>query len=359
MKLEELATALGAALHPGEAHLEGLPAHLSSLEITGMAGLETASPSEVSFVANPRYTAAAHATRAAAVLVEPGFAPLGVPTLRIKNPYLAFAKAVELFHQGPIYAPGIHPTAVVDPSARLADTVHVGPYVVVGPGVQVGAHGVLLAHVVLYAGVKAGSHLLAHAHAIVREGSILGDHVTLGNGAIIGSDGFGFARDEAGAWYKIPQSGHVIIGDNVEIQANSCIDRASIGTTTIAAGAKIDNLVQVGHGSAIGERTLLCSQVGLAGSSHIGKNVILAGQVGVAGHLSVGDNAVATAQTGIPNDVAAGETVSGYPAMANRQWLRASAGFARLPEILRRLARLEKAAAVDTTLPRMSDPAHL
>lgn len=318
------------------------------MAITGVAGLEQAGPSEVSFVANPRYTSAAHETRAAAVLVEPSFPSLRVPTLRIANPYLAFAKAVELFYQPPAYAPGIHATAVVDPSAVLAPDIHLGPYVVIGPGVRIGAGSVLLAHSVVYAGVTIGANFFAHAHAVIREGCVLGNDVTLGNGAIVGSDGFGFAREQSAAgpgdWYKIPQSGHVVIGDRVEIQANSCIDRASIGQTTISAGAKIDNLVQVGHGSHVGEYTLLCSQVGLAGSSHVGRNVILAGQVGVAGHLTIGDGAIATAQTGIPTDVAAKETVSGYPAIPNRQWLRASAVFSKLPEMLKRLQRLERAA---------------
>lgn len=356
MTLAELAQALGAELRPGT----GFERHAaSSLTITGLAGLEHARPSEVSFVANPRYTAAAHSTGAAAVLVEPDFPALQVPTLRIENPYLAFAKAVELFYQAPVYAPGIHATAVVDPSARLAEDVHLGPYVVVGADVRIGKGSVLLAHVVVYAGVTIGADFFAHAHAVIREGCVVGDHVTLGNGVIVGSDGFGFAREQsglgqqrgAGDWYKIPQSGHVVIGDRVEIQANSCIDRASIGQTTIGDGAKIDNLVQVGHGSDVGEYTLLCAQVGLAGSSHVGRNVILAGQVGVAGHLTIGDGAIATAQTGIPTDVAAKQTVSGYPAIANRQWLRASAVFGRLPELLKRVQRLERTLVDDSASP--------
>ena len=346
MKLQQLAEALGAELRPA-AHPDADPgtpqsADPGQLEITGMAGLEQAGPTAVSFVANPRYTNLARTTAAAAVLVDPEFPPLNRPTLRITNPYFAFAKAVELFSDLPTYAPGVHPTAVVDPSAEIAKDVHIGPYVVIGPGVRVGSHSVLLAHSVLYAGVQVGSNFLAHAHAIVREHCILGNYVTLGNGVVIGSDGFGFAKDDQGAWYKIPQSGRVILGDGVEVQANSCIDRASIGETTIAPGVKIDNLVQVGHGSSVGERTLLCAQVGLAGSSVVGRNVILAGQVGVAGHLTVGDGVIATAQTGIPNDVPADTVVSGYPAIPNRQWLRASAAFARVPELLRRLSRLER-----------------
>ncbi len=340
MTLSELAEELGAELRQGSGQGDA-----GSRPITGVAGLEHAGPREVSFVANPRYTAAARVTRAAAVLVEPGFPSLDAPTLRVPNPYLAFARAVGLFYQAPGYEPGVHPTAVVDPTARLGEGVHVGPYVVVGPGVRVGAGRGLLAPAVLYAGVEAGARLWMHAHAVIREGCLLGDDVTLGNGAVVGSDGFGFAKDERGAWVKIPQSGRVVVGNGVEIQANSCIDRASVGETTIADGAKVDNLVQVGHGSTVGEHTLLCAQVGLAGSSHVGRRVILAGQVGVAGHLTIGDGAVATAQTGIPGDVAPSEMVSGYPAMPNRQWLRASAIFARLPEMLRRFGKLERSQA--------------
>ena len=338
MDLQTLALALGAELHPSTGR-SGQP---GSVVVTGITALDRAGPQEVSFVSNPKYAAAARTTRAAAVLVEPNFPPLPTPTLRVENPYLAFAKALEMFYQGPVYAPGVHPTAVVDVSATLGPDCHVGPYVVVGPGVHIGARSILLAHVVVYAGVRAGERLFAHAHAVVREDCVLGDDVTLGNGVVIGADGFGFAKDGSNHWYKIPQSGRVILGDGVEVQANSCVDRASVGETTVARGAKLDNLVQVGHGSSVGENTLLCAQVGLAGSSHIGRDVILAGQVGVAGHLTVGDGAVATAQSGIPNDVPSKEIVSGYPAIPNRQWLRASAAFLRAPEMLRRLAKLER-----------------
>jgi UDP-3-O-[3-hydroxymyristoyl] glucosamine N-acyltransferase len=331
MKLGELATRLGAELR-GDAELE----------VTGVKGIEEAGPTEVTFVANLRYAALARKTQAAAVLVEPGFQEISAATLRLNNPYLAFSHALALFYQPPAYAPGIHPTAVIDPTAKIGDGAHIGAYVVVGADVRLGVHARLLPHVVLYRGVQAGSHLFAHAHAVVRENCILGDHVTLENGAIVGADGFGFAKNEQGHWEKIPQSGPVRLGNRVDVQANACIDRATVGATEIGDGSKVDNLVQVGHGSKVGENTLLCAQTGLAGSSVVGNNVILAGQTGIAGHCSVGDGVILTAQSGISHDIPPGKVISGSPGFDNRSWLRAVTIFQRLPELLRRLDRLEK-----------------
>jgi UDP-3-O-[3-hydroxymyristoyl] glucosamine N-acyltransferase len=309
------------------------------LEITGVAGIEEAGPGQLTFIANPKYAHYTRTTKASAILVSPNFAEISTATLRTSNPYYSFARAVGLFYQPPTYPEGIHPTAVIDPTASIGKNAHIGAYTVVDRGVVLGDHAILLPHVVIYSGATIGDHFFAHAHAVVREGCRLGDHVLLQNGVVIGGDGFGFAKSNEGRWEKIPQSGPVIIGDRVEIQANACVDRASVGETRVADGAKIDNLVQVGHGSSVGENTLLCAQVGLAGSSHVGQNVILAGQVGVAGHCKIGDGAIATAQSGIPSDVQPGAVVSGYPAIENRQWLRASAAFQRLPELLRTLRR--------------------
>jgi UDP-3-O-[3-hydroxymyristoyl] glucosamine N-acyltransferase len=331
MQLGELANRLGA-------ELRGNP----QLEITGVRGIEEAGPSEVTFVANPRYSGLAKTTQAAAVLVEPQFPEVPTATLRIKNPYYAFARALGIFYQPPAYPPGIHPTAVIDPTAEISEGAHIGAYAVVGAGVKLGPHATVLPHVVLYPGVRAGSHFFAHAHAVVREGCVLGDHVTLENGVIIGADGFGFAKNDLGQWEKIPQSGPVLIGDRVDVQANACIDRATVGATEIGAGTKVDNLVQVGHGSRVGEDTLLCAQAGLAGSSVVGSRVILAGQTGVAGHCELGDGVILTAQSGVSHDVPAGKMISGSPAFDNRLWLRAVTVFQRLPELLKRLDRLEK-----------------
>jgi len=338
MKLGELANRLGAELR-GDAELE----------VTGVKGIEEAGPTEITFVANPRYAALARKTNAAAVLVEPEFQEISAATLRIRNPYLAFSRALGLFYQPPVYAPGIHPTAVIDPTAEIGEGAHIGAYVVVGPHVRIGPHATLLPHMVLYPGVRAGSHLFAHAHAVVRENCILGDHVTLENGAIVGADGFGFAKNEAGHWEKIPQSGPVLLGDRVDVQANACIDRATVGATEIGDGTKVDNLVQVGHGSRVGENSLLCAQTGLAGSSVVGNNVILAGQTGIAGHCAVGDGVILTAQSAVSHDVPPGKTISGSPGFDNRVWLRAVTIFQRLPQLLKRLDRLEKKVAMQAS----------
>jgi UDP-3-O-[3-hydroxymyristoyl] glucosamine N-acyltransferase len=336
MKLGELATRLGAELR-GDAELE----------VTGVKGIEEAGPTEVTFVANLRYAALARVTNAAAVLVEPDFQEISTATLRLKNPYLAFARALGFFYQPPSYPVGIHPTAVIDATAQIGAGAHIGAYVVIGPGVKIGDHATLLPHVVLYPGVQVGSHFFAHAHAVVREHCVLGDHVTLENGVIVGADGFGFARNEAGEWEKIPQSGYVRLGNRVDVQANACIDRATVGTTKIGNGTKVDNLVQVGHGSHVGENTMLCGQVGLAGSSVIGSNAILAGQSAVAGHCTLGDGVILTAQSAVSHDVPPGKMISGSPGFDNRVWLRAVTIFQRLPELLKRIDRLEKRLAQD------------
>lgn len=341
MRLEEIAQKLGA-------RLDVKSEKQRQVEITAIVGIEAAGPGHLTFVANPKYAAAAKTTQASAVLVSDDFP--GLPTestaaLRIKNPYLAFAKAIELFYQPPRYAPGVHPTAVVDAAARVGKNAHLGPYVVVGPDVSIGDDCVLLAHVVIYAGARIGNKFFAHAHSVVREHCRVGDGVILQNGAVIGADGYGFAKDDQGEWYKIVQSGMAVLEDKVEVQANACVDRASIGETRIGADTKVDNLVQVGHGSTVGEHTMLCSQVGLAGSTEVGDHVILAGQVGVAGHCRIGDRVVATAQSGIPNDVDDGKMVSGYPAVDNKLWLRSVAVFNKLPELAKAVRAAKKPAS--------------
>lgn len=325
MKLSAIASALNARLENGSA----------DTEISGLNAIKQAGPGEITFVSNPKYAAAARSTRASAVIVSEDFPAIPAAVLRVKDAYIAFAHALTLFHQPLRYAPGAHPTAIVHPTAKIGRDAHIGPYVVVDEHVEIGAHAILLAHVVIYRGVKIGDNFFAHAHAVVRENCRIGNNVLLQNGVVIGADGFGFAKTPDSRWHKIPQPAPVVIENDVEVQANSCIDRASVGETRIGRGVKIDNLVQVGHGSQVDEDALLCSQVGLGGSSEIGKRVILTGQVGVVGHCKVGEAAIVTPQSGVANDIPAGSLMSGAPAVDHKLWLKYSALLPKLPEIAR------------------------
>jgi UDP-3-O-[3-hydroxymyristoyl] glucosamine N-acyltransferase len=336
MKLSEVAQKLGC-------RLEGDP----STEVNGIAGIENAAAGQITFLANRRYFPLLRTTRASAVLIEEGVSLVREPrlppvaALRTANPYLAFAHAIELFYQPPRYAPGIHPTAIVAKSARLGERAHIGPYCYIDEEAQIGRNAVLHSFVTIYRGARIGDDFFAHAHAVVRESCQVGNRVILQNGAIIGGDGLGFAKQKDGTWYKMLQSGPAILEDDVEVQANACVDRATVGETRIEKGSKLDDLVLVGHASRVGSHTMLCGQVGLAGSTKIGSGSILAGQVGTAGHLTIGDGAVLTAKSGIPNDVPAKSLYSGYPAVENRQWLKTTAALHRLPDLQRRVWELE------------------
>ena len=325
MKLSAIASALNLRLENGS----------PDTEISGLNGIDQAGPGELTFVSNPKYSSAARSTRASAVIVAEDFPTIPAAMLRAKDPYLSFAKALELFHPAVRYETGIHPTAVVHESAKIGAGAHIGPYVVIGENVEIGANAVLLAHVVIYRGATIGDGFFAHAHSVVRENCRIGNNVLLQNGVVIGGDGFGFAKTAEGKWYKIPQPAPVVIEDDVEVQANSCIDRASVGETRIGRGVKVDNLVQVGHGTQVGEDALLCAQVGLAGSTEIGNRVILTGQVGVVGHCKVGDDAIVTPQSGVAADIPAKALVSGAPAVDHKAWLKYSAILPRLPELVR------------------------
>ena len=336
MKLAEVAQKLGCRLE-GQAETE----------IRGVAGIEYAEAGQITFLANRRYFPLLHSTRASAVLVEEGIKMTRYPdlpplaALRTPNPYLAFAYAIELFYQPPRYAPGIHPTAIIAKSALIGEGAHIGPYCYVDEDVQIGRNAMLHSFVTIYRGAKIGDDFFAHAHAVVREFCRIGNRAILQNGVVIGGDGLGFAKQKDGTWYKMAQSGAAVLEDDVEVQANACVDRATIGETRIGRGTKLDDLVLIGHASQVGSNTMLCGQVGLAGSTKVGCNCILAGQVGTAGHLSVGDGAVITAQSGVPNDIPPRSLYSGYPAVENREWLKTMAALNRLPELQRRVRELE------------------
>jgi UDP-3-O-[3-hydroxymyristoyl] glucosamine N-acyltransferase len=332
MKISELAHLTGASL-------EGVDAEM---EIEGAAGLDDASAGQVTFLANPRYTPRLNKTRASAVYVGEGVeVERKIAVLRARDPYLAYTRALRLFHPEPELEPFVHPAAVIDPTASLADNVWIGASVVIGREALIGPGVRLYPNVTVYDGAQIGAASVIHSGVSIREGCVLGERVVVYNNAVVGSDGFGYAKDEEGRWLKIPQAGRVIIEDDVEIGAGATIDRASVGETRIKRGTKIDNLVQIGHSCTVGEDSLLCAQVGLAGSSHIGRRVILAGQAGVAGHLTIGDDVVLTAKSATSHDIPAGKIISGIPAFDNKEWLRATAAFRRLGEMHKTMRALE------------------
>jgi len=327
--------------------LADLAAHLGcrldgdgAIEIARVATLDQAGPGDLTFLANPKHVQAAQRTRASAIILAEDAPGAPCAMLRSAHPYRSFADALALLGRNERPPDGVHPTAVIARDARVGVGVSIGPFVVVGAGADIGDRVVLHPHVVLGPGVRIGEDSVVHARVSVRERSVLGRRVVVQDGAVIGSDGYGYVTDPDGVHHKIPQHSVVVIDDDVEIGANTTIDRPAVGQTRIGRGTKIDNLVQIAHGVTVGEHTLLVAQVGVAGSSTIGDHVVLAGQVGVAGHITVGDRARATAQTGIPNSVEPGVTVSGYPAIENRDWLKASAVFRNLPELRRQVQNL-------------------
>ena len=334
MKLRKIAKAL-------DCELKGSP----EIEIDGLAGIEEATERQMTFVSNPKYYSKLKETRAGAILLSRKGPKSDIATLFSDNPYLDFARAISLFYTPPEPIPGIHPTASVADTAVLGERHSIGPNVVIAEGARLGENATLYANVMIYPHAEIGNDFLAHSHAIVREHCMIGNGVVLQNGAVVGSDGFGFAPREDGSYFKMVQSGIVILEDEVEVGANSCIDRATVGETRVGRGTKIDNLVQIGHGSRIGEHTVLAAQVGLAGTSRVGNHVTLAGQVGVAGHLTIGDRVIATARTGIGRDVAPGKTVSGAPEMDTGLWKRNYLLMHKFPELVKTIHRLEHEVA--------------
>ena len=337
MKLSELAALTAARVDETTTDVE------THIEIRGAAGLDDARPGDVTFLANPRYTPRVSTTQASAIyLSEDAIIEREIPVLRAKNPYLSYTLALRLFHPEPTFAAFVHESAVIDPSAEVAENVSIGAGVVVGPSTRIATGVRLYPNVTVYEDVTIGKDSIIHSGTVIRERSQIGERVVIHNNVVVGCDGFGYAKDEQKSWLKIPQTGRVVIEDDVEIGAGTTIDRASVGESRIKRGTKIDNLVQIGHSCTVGEDTLLCAQVGLAGSSHIGSRVILAGQAGVAGHLTIGDDVVVTAKSATSHDVPAGKVISGIPAFDNRDWLRSTAAFRRLGEMQRKIRELEK-----------------
>lgn len=334
MKLSELAKLTGATCEPTH----------GEIEIESAAGLDQAQPGQVTFLSNPRYTSKVNDTTASAIYLteDSKIERTDLAVLRAKDPYLAFTRALIAFHPGSDFEAYWDPTAVIDSSTRVPKEVFIDAHVAIGKNVVIGNRVRIHANVTIYDNVTIGDETEIHSGVAIRENSLIGKRVIIHNNAVIGADGFGFAKDEEKHWLKIPQTGRVVIEDDVEIGANTTIDRASTGETRIKRGAKLDNLVQIGHSCVVGEDALICAQVGLAGSSRVGDRVILTGQVGIGGHITVGDDAILYPQSGVPSDVAPGEILVGTPAFEVSAFWRAVAVFKKLGEVPKRLRALEK-----------------
>ena len=316
--------------------------------IAGIRPLDQAGPRDLSFLAHPRYRRAAEECRAAALIVRASERLPGRNLILVENPYTALAAAMELFHPMPRPAPGVSPEAVIGEGVDLGRGVSIGPLSVVGRGAVLGDGVVLLPGVILGEGVVVGRDAILHPGVVVYSGCRIGDRVVIHGGAVIGSDGFGFGEAEGGR-AKIPQVGIVRIEDDVEIGAGTTIDRATFGETVIGRGSRIDNLVQIGHNVVVGEGSVLVAQTGIAGSTRLGRSVIMAGQSGAAGHLSLGDGTIVGAKSAVLKDTAPGSFVVGHPAVDHREWKKTQAALLRLPDLLRRLHRLEAALQVPAT----------
>src|SRR5215510_9944337 len=330
MKLRELAERLACRLEgDGE------------IEIVRVAGIEDAGPGDLTFVANSKYLPALATTRASAVLLREDAAAPRLAVLRTADPYLAFARAVGLFAPQWKPSPGIHAMAAIAGDAALGRDVSIGAFVAVGEGAAIGDRTVVFPNVTIGAGARIGADCVVHANVSIRERVTIGHRVVLQNGVVVGGDGYGFVRRGDGTHEKIPQVAVVVLEDDVELGANTTVDRPAVGETRIKAGTKIDNLVQIGHGVTVGRNVLMAAQVGIAGSTDVEDDVVFGGQVGVGGHLTIGRGAIAVGQSGVTNSLDAGAFVAGYPAIENREWRKASVLFRRLPEMKRRIEQLE------------------
>ena len=306
-----------------------------------MAKIEEAGPGDLTFLANPKYAAKLAVTRASAVIMNGDALAAPCAIIRSKSPYLTFARAAQELSPNRPPAAGVHALAAVAADATVDATATISAFAVIGAGASIGARTIVHPHVVIGDGTTVGPDCILHAHVSIRERCTIGARVIIQNGAVVGSDGYGFAQRPDGTHEKIPQTAPVVIEDDVEIGANTTIDRPAVGETRIKAGTKIDNLVQIGHGVVLGKNVLLAAQVGIAGSTVVGDQVVFGGQVGVGGHLTIGDRTKAVGQSGITNSVDADAFVSGYPAIANSEWRRSSAVFRKLPEMRKQLRALE------------------
>lgn len=328
--LQELADVVG-----GEVIGDG------TVEISGVAGIKEARKGQITFLANPKYEAFLSSTRASAVIAE-GNGNFSCSIIKVQNPYLAFLRVVTMFAAGPLekYERGIHPTAIVSESASIGKDASVGAYVVVGDNVKIADRATILPLACINEDVTIGEECLIYPHVTIRERCEIGSRVIIHSGAVIGSDGFGYAND-GNRHLKIPQIGIVRIEDDVEIGANTTIDRATTGVTLIGRGSKIDNLVQIAHNVVVGENSILAAQVGVSGSTELGKNVVLAGQAGLVGHIKIGEGAKVGAQGGVTKSVPPDTDVSGYPAREHSVARKIYAATTRLPDLLKDFRELQ------------------
>jgi len=317
----------------------------AEIEILALAPVDEAEEGDLTFVASPRYRALLVSSRASAVILGPGEDRGQRAALRAKDPYAAFVAALALFDRRPRPAPEIHATAVIAASASIGPGAFIGPYAVVGEGVTIGEGASIHPHVVVYPGVRIGRRFTAHAGSVIREDVVIGDDVVLQPGVVVGGDGFGFLPRGRDVPMPIPQIGSVRLEDHVELGSNTTVDRATVGSTVLGRGVKLDNLVMIGHGSRVGAGSMLAGQTGMAGSTRLGERVMAGGQAGFAGHLSVGDDVRVAARAGVIGDVEGGTTVAGMPAVDIALWRRAAAAMLRLPDLLRRVRRLEQAGS--------------
>ncbi|WP_372981057.1 UDP-3-O-(3-hydroxymyristoyl)glucosamine N-acyltransferase [Marinobacter sediminum] len=331
-RLGEIATALGA-------ELKGDP----DLEVTGLATLQAATPGQISFLANPSYAKYLANTQASAVIMSP--AAVGdseINALLLDNPYLGYARLSHWFDPEPVAQPGIHPSAAVDPDARVADTASIGPNVVIEAGVVVGEQVVIGAGTVIGARAQIGAATVIRPRVTLAHDVVLGQRCHILSGAVIGSDGFGFAN-EKGVWQRIAQLGRVVLGDDVEVGANTTIDRGALDDTLIGNGVKLDNLIQIAHNVQIGDHSAMAAMVGIAGSTRIGRHCVFGGASGVAGHLEIADQVHLTGMTLVTGDIReAGVYSSGTSADTNRQWRKNAVRFRQLDDLARRIRDLEK-----------------
>ncbi|MDZ7336902.1 MAG: UDP-3-O-(3-hydroxymyristoyl)glucosamine N-acyltransferase [candidate division KSB1 bacterium] len=325
------------------AHVGGTVSGDGGVRIHGLGKIQDAHEGELTFLANPKYAKFVTSTRASAIILAEDFqGPCPIPAIRVKDPYFAFLKAVRLFNPPEeTLPPGVHPLAVVDESAVLGPSAAVGPLAVVGRNVRLGRDVKIYPGVVLYPNVTVGDDSVIHANVTVREGVQIGRRVIIHSGAVLGADGFGFVYEED-HYEKLPQTGTVIIEDDVEIGANTTIDRATLGATIIRRGAKLDNLIQIAHNVEVGEHTVIAAQAGISGSTQVGKRVKIGGQAGFVGHIHIGDDSIIGAQAGVAKDVPPGVFVTGYPAREVTSYHRSLAALARLPELIKRVRALEK-----------------